>query len=331
MSPDETSLDPVLEEALVWRAEAADPDMPAHRVRALEVWLRLPAHASAYRQAERLWRDLEWSQALNEEALKVELLRRPGRDLSDVAVTRRRWLAVGAGLAAAGVAGVVLTPQIASHWSSGPQSEPERLRLETAVGEIRQVTLDDGSRLSLGGESAAVVRLAGDSRTVEMLSGDAWFEVARDPSRPFSVRVDGLTATVLGTVFEVRRNRRGVQVGVAEGRVRVEAGPGVEPVILTGGQGVRRLSDGLLRPFDASGAGRWRQQRFAYRNVLLSEMVEDLNRYYPPGVRLARADLGSLRVSAAFRLDQLETALEGLAISHGLNVAHNPGGGFVLG
>lgn len=330
MSGAERSLDPILEEALAWRAEAADPDMPVHRARALEAWLRLPAHAAAYRQAEGLWCDLGWSQALNEEALKVELLRRPGRDASAPGVTRRRWLAVGAGLAAAGVAGVVLAPGLASRRATGSQAKPEGLRLATAVGEIRQVTLEDGSRLSLGGESAAIVRLADDSRRVEILSGDAWFEVARDPSRPFSVTAERLTATVLGTVFEVRRNRRGVQVGVAEGRVRVEAGPGVEPVVLIGGQGVRRLADGVLRPFDASGVGRWRQQRFAYRNAPLSEMVEDLNRYHPPGVRLGRPGLGELRVSAAFRLDQLEVALGGLAVSHGLTLTREAAGGFIL-
>lgn len=331
MTSGQASPDPVLEQAMAWRAEAADPAMPAHRVRALEAWLRLPAHARAYRQAEQVWSDLGWSQVLNEEALKVEMLRRPkGASPAVATSTRRRWLAAGAGLAAAGMAGAVLGPKWLAAAGGG---DPAGLRLATAVGEIRQVTLEDGSRLSLGGETTAVVRLARTRRTVDILSGDAWFEVAPDPDRPFSVRADGLTATALGTVFEVRRNPRGVQVAVVEGRVRVEAGNGAEPVVLAGGQGVRRLADGVLRPFDVAvaGAGRWRQQRFAYRNVPLSEMVEDLNRYHPPGVRLARPGLGELRISAAFRLDQLDTALNGVALSHELTVTRTADGGFVLG
>lgn len=314
--------DPVLEQAMAWRAEAADPAMPEDRARLLESWLRAPEHARAYGRAERLWRDLGWSQILNEEALAVEHLRRPVT--RPASVTRRRWLGAGLGLAAASVVGAVL---IGQGLRGGQGSAPAPL--STAVGEIRQVTLEDGSRLTLGGGTVVTVSLTRDHRRVEIESGDAWFEVTPDADRPFSVQAGDLTATVLGTVFEVRRNPRGAQVAVVEGRVRVEAGAGA--MVLTGGQGVRRLGQGDLTPFDVAGVGRWREQRFSYRNAPLSDMVEDLNRYHAPGVRLARPGLGELRVSAAFRLDQLETALNGLALSHDLTVTRTADGAFVLG
>ena len=87
----------------------------------------------------------------------------------------------------------------------------------------------------------------------------------------------------------------------------------------------------------ASGGGlsdqevqRWMQTRLAYRDTPLSDIVADVNRYHAGGVRLGSADLGALRVTSSFRIDQLETALSGIALSHGLELVRTGDGGFVI-
>ena len=77
-------------------------------------------------------------------------------------------------------------------------------------------------------------------------------------------------------------------------------------------------------------AARWVQTRLAYRDTPLVDIVADVNRYHAGGVRLGSADLGALRVTSSFRIDQLETALSGIALSHGLELVRTGDGGFVI-
>ncbi len=76
----------------------------------------------------------------------------------------------------------------------------------TAAGEQRVLTLDDGSRLTLAGDSAINLDLVDHQRHVTLLRGRAYFQVASDPHRPFLVEAGEARVRVTGTRFEVRRD-----------------------------------------------------------------------------------------------------------------------------
>lgn len=326
----------VQDQAFDWLAELNSGEaLPTERRVALDAWLHAPEHAAAFAEARALWADLDWAEPLNAAALEASGPKaaiqpgarrdRPAR--SGAGASRRRGLAVAAALAA-GVACVALLGPVAMDQITGLLAV-RTLETTTGPGEVRHLVLDDGSRITLGGRSTVRVRLARDEREVELIDGDAFFQVAHDPQRPFTVDAGGLTAVVIGTAFEVNRHAQAAEVSVTEGRVRASADGGT--ALLT--PGVRaRASGGAfeVEPFDVTLAGRWRDHRAAFRDAPLGEVVESLNRYHSRGVVLADPALADLPVSAAFPMDQMEAALGALSISHGLTARRDAQGRLVV-
>ena len=93
-----------------------------------------------------------------------------------------------------------------------------------AAGETKLVTLDDGSHVELDAKSAMTVRYSAGERRLTLLEGEAWFEVAPDPARPFVVEALGGTVTALGTAFDVALEKARAQVTVTQHRVSVASG-----------------------------------------------------------------------------------------------------------
>ena len=177
-----------------------------------------PVHEAAFREVESVWKlsaELDsvlgqnWreeAQALREPRL-VQLrswaLRGPGRTVLPLAM-------------AASIAAAVAAPQLLT---------PASLELQTGVAETRAVPLADGSTVTLGARSSVEVRYDGDARKVVLEEGQAFFEVAHDETRPFTVLAGNAEIRVTGTKFDVRRSGDDVQIAVLEGRVELRKRP----------------------------------------------------------------------------------------------------------
>lgn len=243
---------------------------------------------------------------------------RPRRSPAPTAGRRgltRRWVASMAAIAAAACIGIFLAPEI-------------RLRLEadhlTGTAEQRTVRLADGTIVYLGPESAIEVDLSGTERRIALLTGEAFFEVARDPSRPFHVFVERVDTTVVGTAFEVHRGEQGTAVSVREGHVRVAYSAAAPPVSeqLQAGDWVRigwsgQVSRGTLAP-DA--VAPWRRGQIVARDRTLSSVIDDLRRYQPGIIILADANFGRRKVSGVYNVADPLAALRALAAAHGGSV-----------
>lgn len=156
----------------------------------------------------------------------------------------------------------------------------------TAIGEQREVTLADGSVVTLNTGSRITVDLSVERRTITLASGGALFDVASDPTRPFVVRMNGGAVEVLGTVFDVLRKPEGFGVTVLEGRVSVSAdvdGPMPnKAVVLTPNQGAdvnTRLASLSSYDVDADVATSWRRGQLIYRATPLGDVLADFARY----------------------------------------------------
>lgn len=130
-------------------------------------------------------------------------------------VTRRGFLAA----MAAGVAGAAF---FVSRQDHGPVME-----YASDVGEIRAISLEDGSKLTLNTDSLVSVEYRRHSRLVKLLRGEAYFEVAKNPERPFIVQGPAAQARAVGTAYSVRLGDEAgrMQVRVTSGRVAVEPPP----------------------------------------------------------------------------------------------------------
>lgn len=102
--------------------------------------------------------------------------------------------------------------------------ELEKTEFITDVGQQTEVTLEDGSKVSLNTDSHLEVNFSGDIRVLRLLKGEAHFNVAKNPKRPFVVYVGNGMVWAVGTAFNVRYTDINVDVVVTEGTVKVYAG-----------------------------------------------------------------------------------------------------------
>ncbi len=297
--------------AAAWVVRLGGSTLPGEDRRALEGWLaESPAHAAAFDQARAVWTELGMLKAS------------PGAllwDAAAVAVPRRR---VKTGLARAAAAAVLLAVfgGAAAFWTGDPLlalTADDR----TAPGEIRSVTLADGSTVELGADSALRVRFTAQERRVELLAGEAYFTVAPmqgAETRPFVVAAMNGTARALGTQFMVERGGGQAQVTVAEHQVQVSAQAADEAqrsVVLSPGQTVRydpAGGIGTVSRVDLGQATAWRQGRLVFDKVPLAAVVAELNRYRRGRIVLAATGLADRRVSGVFETSDLSGALSAI-------------------
>ncbi|WP_340268528.1 FecR family protein [Sphingobium mellinum] len=203
----------------------------------------------------------------------------------------------------------------------------------TAVGEIRTISLSDGTRVTLAADSAIRATFSKGRRGVELVAGRAWFDVASNPAKPFTVLAAATHIQVIGTQFDVDRAPDDVRVSVARGVVSVA--PLADPatrnggVLLIAGQRVVSALDGRIgsiERFDPANAALWRTGLLIYRNARLRDVVAEVNRYRVDKIVLADGSLGEMRITMAVRADQTATLLSGLEATAPLQIDRTPMG-----
>ena len=326
--------DPLLDEAGDWLLRLTEDELSPE---AVTEWLEWYHDNDRHRDAfNRLQADYEQLKALPPEIRQAlvttaaprpaTLLPPPSRiGLEDSTVGRRVALAMAACLMA--VVGFV-------GWQNGSlrlPSEAEAGTYQTARAENRQRDLPDGSRLTLGGESAASWRFTGDVRHVVLETGEAYFEVAKDRRRPFIVSVGGMTVRAVGTAFNIRRASERVEVTVSEGIVDVQRStpepvnnarpaPPERPLRLSAGQAVvlapaPRQADVkqlTVKPANPEAATAWQSGRFEFVDEPLSSVIATVNRYAERDIVITQTELGSLMLTGSVMNGHIDEWLQSL-------------------
>ncbi|QVM84880.1 FecR family protein [Novosphingobium decolorationis] len=201
-----------------------------------------------------------------------------------------------------------LTPE--NSWSTGP-------------GEVRAITLADGSQVHLNGNSRLFARIGETRREVRLETGEALFDVTHDPARPFTVSAQDSTVTVLGTRFDVALNGEAVDLQVERGLVRFAANaPGIAPVRVPAGH-TTRLADGVIAPLArirGEDAESWRSGWLQVRDMPLDELVPQLERWTDRQILVEDPALLRTRVAGRLHLAEPVTVLENLGLLHGFSV-----------
>ncbi|TCQ06138.1 FecR family protein [Rhizobium sp. PP-F2F-G36] len=194
----------------------------------------------------------------------------------------------------------------------------------TAKGEIRRIDLEDGSVVTLGPASAIDVDYAAASRTVRLLAGMAYLEVASDAARPFSVLSDAVTATALGTAYDVSNDAGMVSVSVEHGRVAASTQGGQAGAELVAGDWI--VFDPQMRGIasrgtrDLSQIAAWRKGMMVAERESVAALVARLSRWLPGKVVIADPFLGARLVSGIFDLSDPQRALEAVVRPFGAKV-----------
>ena len=212
-----------------------------------------------------------------------------------------RWAAAAAAVLL--IAGAVLLnrPQ-RQEWIAGASP------VQAVLADSSVVRVEPGSEL---------VASMGRKRRIT-LQGKAWFEVASDPERPFTVVSDGLEVSVLGTGFEVDAydTARTWGVRVRHGRVRVRTGE-ADTVLLAGGRVVWNRDDGTLRPGVPVTAETWGDRIIEFRNAPMAEVIARLQERHHVRIELANPAMAACRLTAGFDAEPVQQVLQVVAGTFG--------------
>lgn len=280
--------------------------------RAFEIWLA----ADPDRQRQFALCEIAW-----------DLSRRPaaesrGLSLPEVpkctTAPRRHW-ALGIGLAASMVIAAIAL------WFTVTMTRSETVRYATDAGEQRSVTLADGSRITLNTRTELEATIGRD-REVVLESGEAFFDVAHDPARPFYVLTSLGRVRVVGTRFAVYRRPHSLEVSTEQGLVRVSSAGLPESAatlaVRPGESAVIEAPDlpPRLQPADLKRIENWRHQRLEFDTVPLAELLEEFSRYTHVPLRAANEEIGALRVSGVFHIGDVAALSTALQATFGLTI-----------
>jgi transmembrane sensor len=220
-------------------------------------------------------------------------------------------------LAAASVATIALLALAVSQYrSSGPIAASSN-EFVTTTGEQMEITLADGSRVSLGAKSRLRVAFTAEHRGVRLETGEAFFSVRKDRTRPFVVHATSGNITAVGTSFDVRAVAQRLTVAVIEGVVSVSAesqpsAPKPTAVRVASGQQVTIDPGQQMRALavtDSSSPGeraRWREGLLVYRDEPLRVVVADVARYSKQELVLDDDSVGELHFSGVVYKDAVD-------------------------
>lgn len=240
----------------------------------------------------------------------------------------------GLALAACLVGGIALALVLLLGPRWLPDSAGQQLQsFATAIGEIREVALPDGSRLVLDSSSRVETRFTTSERMLTLSEGRARFIVAHE-SRPFVVRAGSNEVVATGTIFDVSliQNRLAVVLlqGSVEVRQRRDGRSGVAQRLEAGQRLVIRGEAPAVRQSATRGETRWPTRMFEFDDTPLQEAVALVNRYSRVQLRLGGGRIGDLRVSGAYRAGDLNGFARSLAAAFSLRLETRPDGSLLL-
>lgn len=283
----------------------------------LRSWLKASdENRECFAEVERSW-DMAGEAAASEgvRSLRAEALAaRPQRDGGAV---RRRW-ALAAGLAL--VIGAGLAGSLVVNEARGPGDAARPRTYRTALGERATITLADGSKVALNTSSAVVVDYRRDRRGLTLVSGEAWFDVAKDRSRPFVVSAGDHTVTAVGTSFDVRMEPSGLRVAVVEGRVAVGALGRGHLSDVSAGERMDVIGEAAFVRASGPVAGDWREGRLEFDSATLGQAVAEMNRYRRKPIVIADPSVERLKVSGVFYSGENSGFLNALPLTHPVRV-----------
>lgn len=275
-------------------------------------WLAAdPRHGDAFARQQATWRELDLLADWRPEHASEP---NPALLAAPLSGARRRWRWLApAALSAACLAFAVFL----NH-----ETRPTLAATPIVATGYEKRLLEDGSVLELNRGASVLVSFTANERRVHLLSGEAFFTVAKNPARPFIVNAAGFETRAIGTAFNVCLESASLEVLVTEGRVQVSpSSPTTTPNPTVG------VGEKIIVPLDAHHAGNtpslailpvavsaeeiartlaWQPHLLEFSAAPLAEVVAEFNRYNTVQLALADPALASLPVTVSFRSDNAE-------------------------
>ncbi|GAB3461483.1 FecR domain-containing protein [Massilia terrae] len=291
------------QQAFGWVARKFARGLSDQETAELDAWLEADIrHKGAHARAMAIYNALHLASAPESASSKLDDPA-PDEDAAPrYAAPRRKFLIYGALAAGLGAAAV----------KTGMTVFDKGTVLSTAKGEFRKVPLQDTSIANINSGSQIEVAFTRQQRRIKLHQGEAWFEVAKDKSKPFIVEAGDARVRAVGTAFAVRRFANGTEVLVTEGTVEVwnETGAAQKRSMTAGERAFLAKEAQAIavthQPNEVNRMLAWREGKLILANQTLSEAVADFNRYSTKAIVVTDPALAGKRLVGEYQLDAPE-------------------------
>ena len=283
---DDIAADVVLAEAVAWLVRLQASDRTPALQSAFDDWLADPAHARAFERATEVWDIIPGAARAHAQHPAVPSLR----------LRKPLWPVL--------LGGLLITLLVGFLVSFGGAAAV----YETKPGQQQTVTLKDGTRVTLNTDSRLTVRYTALERGVQLVRGEAMFEVIKSSYRPFLVGAADKQVRAIGTRFAVSEKSTSLSVVLTEGKVQItrqaaRQWKSEQVAVLSPGERLRVLANGQAivdRP-DIEMQLMWLRGQVFFDDSPLAEAVAEINRYGGIPVKLGNPALATARVSGVFQ------------------------------
>ena len=323
-------------EACAWIAQLETGEMSQADMRAFKEWIgRSPAHFSEIKRLARLSAD---TNALSEIAQSLSTATREHRQT----VSKKRFGGGNLRTAMMTCAALIVFAVIGIRSFNANQFEEPYL-IATVVGGFNETTLSDGSIVKLNTNSEIEVDYDPDLRRIRLIKGEAAFDVAHNPDRPFQVYIGDKIVRAVGTAFTVRWTDGDLSITVSEGRVAfAPSGEQAEPftvfetvpeqstpkeikvasletpLFLDAGQKVKLSKDNeptLVASIEErylKSQMAWQVGMWDFTDRPLVEIIDEMSRHSDLQIEFAEDDLREIKYTGIFRTDEIDALLNAL-------------------
>lgn len=322
----------------------------------IRAWKRdKPVHASEFDLAARNWTCVS---ALADDPQILDLCamsERPSAGARGLEFVAEYWPRLAA---AAGVMLAVFVGFQSQFFNTNTVVDAELVSYQTRVGEQKTVTLSDGSVVVLNTASRLLLDYSDQRRRIILDKGEVFFDVVKDPARPFTVESGASAVTAIGTRFNVLNNREQLTVAVTDGMVALHPKEQIyatdAPLLVpkttalkepptqsstTANSSVHyRLGAGLVATHIVGPAAgwtvakiaepelvaSWRQGFVSFDGQPLYQVVQEINRYTTRRIQIEDPTLMALKVNAVLHLNKVDSILTAFEASLPLTVKRYP-------
>jgi transmembrane sensor len=330
----------IREQASEWIMRLEDPDISEESIQSLLEWLETsPQHRTELRELANVWGSMDSLSILSEMIPLDDPLYKHQEKREKF---RLRW---NTGFAAA--LGMVCLMTVVGIFVMNeglqtdiPAAPPAEVAYETPVGAQETINLSDGSFIILNTNSSVIVDYTSDTRNIRLEHGEAYFEVAHNPDRPFIVHVGNGFVKAVGTAFNVHYDDKTIGVTVTDGVVEVgtslaeDVTEALSPtqsqtrkkaskVLVTAGQTVE--FDEVIRTVDTVGPQvidhklAWQRGMLIFDGESLEEAVNEITRYTDTEIVIDDT-IRNVKIGGYFRTGELDAMLNAFESSFGIVV-----------
>ncbi|MEP2023350.1 MAG: FecR domain-containing protein [Reichenbachiella sp.] len=200
-------------------------------------------------------------------------------------------------------------------------NQPHLIVKSNPSGQKSTHFLPDGSKVYLNAESSVsfIADFEGESREIE-LKGEAYFEVAKNPKKPFVVRSKHFSTTALGTAFNIRAygSESKLEVALTEGKVKIDSKVLQDEIYLVPGEKLSYSSNSKTTErgqFDLGEVVGWKDGLIKFSDASYDEVKNRLGRWFGVEIRSNKVPSNDWRYTGVFENQSLEMILEGMKLT----------------